>query len=126
MKDKEARADIAGLKVKTDYINRKLDRVDTKVFINPTTIGIHKITNELNKKIIELEEELAAVRKLAAKEPAMYTTDMPNTWIFVPTPTRVPLARAIRLILKHLNIEIHGIAKGYELKEIVDDDKAKD
>lgn len=110
MKDKEARTDI-----------RKLwHRVDTLADISGGKLG------ELHDDIKELREELAEVRKLALKEPIMYAIDFSNRWVIVPSPTSIPLARAIRLILKHLNMQIHGIAEGYELKEIVDDDETKD
>ena len=80
----------------------------------------------LQKDAEALREELAEVRKLAAKEPTMYTTSNPFYVSFFIKPTHIPLARAIRLILKHLNLELHSIPEGHELKEVVDDDKAND
>ena len=82
---------------------------------------------ELFKTIKELKEELADVRKMAQSEPNMYAdADRPFYMSLLLTPKRISLARAIQLILKHLNLELSHLPEGYELKEIVDDDKAKD
>ena len=38
----------------------------------------------------------------------------------------IPIAEAVQLILNHLNVQLSPIDARHELKEIVDDDNAKD
>ena len=84
----------------------------------------HKLIEENRRIINELTNQVETLQRKISEPPTMYTS--PRHWLLMAMPKRIQLQEVIRLILAHLNLEVHGIAEGYELKEIVDDDKAKD
>ena len=80
----------------------------------------------LQKDAEALREQIDDVRKIANKEPTMRIDPCrPFYMSLLITPRLAPMESIVRMILKHLNMEVHSISKGYRLEEIVDD-KAKD